>query len=140
MAGRISNKLISDIADELDSGQQQRLFRKIRWRAELAARQAEKRAKHDRDQDTGMPHEAPCDAMGKPSRDPADVILGKAVKVQAEVEETISRIRERYVKTDGVANTLLAAILDRSKQAEPEERAAIVVEFTREEPVEPSKG
>ncbi len=131
MAGRISNKLIADIVSELDSGQQQRLFRKIRWRAELAARQAEKRAKRDRDE-SGVPNAPETDENGRAVGDPADVILGKAVLVQANVEETISRIRERYVKTDGVAHTLLAAILDRSKQAEPTERAPIVVQFVLE--------
>ncbi len=131
MAGRISNRLIADIVNDLESGQQQRLFRKLRWRAELAARQAEKRAKRDRDEN-GVPHDAPTGPNGMPSGDPADVLLGKAVKVQAEVEETISRIRERLVKVDGVAYTLLGAIMDRSNQGKTEERAPIVVEFVRE--------
>jgi hypothetical protein len=137
MAGRISNKLIADIVEELDSGQQKRLFRKLRWRAELCARQAEKRAKANRDPETGMPYDAPKDDTGKQSGESADVTLGKAVLVQANVEETISRIRERYVKTDGVAHALLAAILDRGQQGQQQERPPIVVVFEREADPDP---
>lgn len=124
MARRVAQSIIDDVAEEYSSGQLRAIFRKIRRRAEKAARLSEKRARAAMNVD-GTPQLPPTDNMGRAIEEPCDVLLSRATKTQIEVEDAIARIRERHIKTIGPAQALFEALAGNRQ-------GAVTVEFAPE--------
>lgn len=114
--GRISSRLIDDIAREYDSGQKQRLFNRIRRLQRLAFKKAIA--------DGGLESYGPDGPIGPPPC----VVAGQVANQLAMSEEAISRIRAKDQETDAKA-TALAKLLY-GDEVEEHKPMKFVVEIT----------
>lgn len=131
MARKIAQDVIDQIAEEYSSGQKRRLYAALRRRARKLGKAAERRLDASLVED-GSPGLPPTDNFGKAIQEPADVLLGKAIKAAVDVEEAIARIQERTIKTIAPAQALLEAIMGQRS-------GNITIEFAPESEPEPKK-
>ncbi len=137
MAGRITKSIIDEIASELTNGQQQRLFRRMRYRAEKASRMALERVKAEAP-GRNSPGQLPaCNNAGIPIIEPSDVLLSKAVRTQVDVEEAISRIRERSIKADHAGHVLMTAIAQAGWAANKPTTTVVIKDISSDPDSEP---
>lgn len=120
--GRISSRIIDDIAREYDNGQKERLFRRIR--------RLQRRAVKLAFEENGLEGMGPDGPMGPP---PCSVAASVA-KQLAESEEIISRIRARDQETEAKAAALFA-LLNGEDEAPKNEPMKFVIEIS--EPTRP---
>src|SRR5678816_1297656 len=110
MARRVAQSIINAIVRDYESGEQERIIRRIRYLARKGARKLL----------------APMGAAGDgPNAKPEGAVMLDAALVYARAEEAIAAIRERQIKAVGPAEALLVALTT-------PQQAPITIEFIQE--------
>lgn len=107
MARRVTQSIVDEIAEEYSSGELKALFRRLRAEGDERLRLAARRSETQVDAE-GVPKNVPF-------QEPADSLLGKAIRDRLEVEEAIARIRERHMKTMEPAHRILLALTEQKQ-------------------------
>lgn len=95
MARRVAQSIINAIVSDYESGEQERIVRRIRYLARKGARKLLK------------PGGAQADG---PNAKPEGSVMLEAALLYARSEEAIAAIRERQIKSVGPAEALLTAL------------------------------
>jgi hypothetical protein len=104
--GRLSSRILDQILHEYDSGQKERLVRRIRRLQRKAVEMAEK--------------EGGCEQFGPngPMGPPPALVMAQVANQIAQAEEVISRIREREQKIEGAVIALMHGMEEREAGGE----------------------
>lgn len=123
--GRLSSRILDQILHEYDSGQKERLIRRIRRLQRKAVEMAEK--------------EGGCESFGPngPMGPPPALVMAQVAAQIAQAEKVITEIRREEQKIEGAVIALIHGLEDRETGGDEEKRGPVQIIVKYANGVEP---